>query len=67
MKKLKPKKNGDAHKKRSGREVRGVSPETERESMVKKICVCTCYLVKLVKFSFLLFSSFLLFVYWPYH
>jgi len=33
MKKLKPK-NGDAQKKRSGREVRGVSPEAGRESMV---------------------------------
>ena len=33
MKKLKPK-NGDAHKKRSGREVCGVSPEAGRESMV---------------------------------
>ena len=31
MKKLKTK-NGDAQKKRSGREVRGVSPETGRES-----------------------------------
>jgi len=31
-------KNLDAQKKRSGRKVRGVSPETERESMVGKIC-----------------------------
>jgi len=31
-------KNGDAQKKRSGREVRGVSPEAGRESMVEKIC-----------------------------
>jgi len=31
-------KNGDAQKKRSGREVRGVSPEAGRESMVGKIC-----------------------------
>jgi len=38
MKKLKPKKNGDAQKKQSGREVRGVSPEARRESMVRKIC-----------------------------
>jgi len=38
MKKLKTK-NGDAQKKRSGREVRGVSSETGRESMVGKICV----------------------------
>ena len=37
MKKLKQK-NGDAQKKRSGREVRGVSPEAGRESMVGKIC-----------------------------
>jgi len=37
MKKLKTK-NGDAQKKRSGREVRGVSLEAERESMVGKIC-----------------------------
>ena len=37
MKKLKPK-NGDAPKKRSGCEVRGVSPEAGRESMVGKIC-----------------------------
>jgi len=37
MKKLKPK-NGDARKKRSGREVRGVGPEAGRESMVGKIC-----------------------------
>jgi len=37
MKKLKPK-NGDAQKKRSGHEVRGVSPEAGRESMVGKIC-----------------------------
>jgi len=36
MKKLKPK-NGDALKKRSGPEVRGVSPEAGRESMVGKI------------------------------
>ena len=35
MKKLKTK-NGDAQKKRSGREVRGVSPEAGRESMVVK-------------------------------
>ena len=33
MNKLKPK-NGDAHKKRSGREVRGVIPEAGGESMV---------------------------------
>ena len=31
-------KNGDAQKKRSGGEVRGVSPEAGRESMVEKIC-----------------------------
>jgi len=37
MKKLKTK-NGDAQKKRSGREVRGFSPEAQRESMVAKIC-----------------------------
>ena len=37
MKKLKPK-NGHAQKKRSGREVRGVSSEAGRESMVGKIC-----------------------------
>jgi len=37
MKKLKSK-NGDAQKKRSGCEVRGVSPEAGRESMVRKIC-----------------------------
>ena len=37
MKKLKQK-NEDARKKRSGREVRGVSPEAGRESMVGKIC-----------------------------
>ena len=37
MKKLKPK-NGDTQKKRSGREIRGVSPEAGRESMVGKIC-----------------------------
>jgi len=37
MKKLKPK-NGDAQKKRSSCEVRGVSPEAGRESMVGKIC-----------------------------
>jgi len=37
MKKLKPK-NGDAQKKRSGREVRGVSREAGMESMVGKIC-----------------------------
>jgi len=38
MKKLKTY-NGDAHqKKRSGREVRGVSPEAGRESMGGKIC-----------------------------
>ena len=35
MKKLK---NGDAQKKRSHREVRGVSPEAGRESTVGKIC-----------------------------
>jgi len=45
MKKLKPK-NGDAQKKWSGREIRRVSPEAGRESMVGKICergraVCT--------------------------
>ena len=39
MKKRKTEKNGDAQKKRSGREVRGVSPEAGRESMVGKICV----------------------------
>ena len=33
MKKLKQTYNGDAQKKRSGREVRGVSPEAGRESM----------------------------------
>jgi len=38
MKKLKQTQNGDAQKKRSGREVRGVSPEAGRESMVGKIC-----------------------------
>jgi len=37
MKKLKTK-NGDAQKKRSSREVRGVSPEAGRESTVGKIC-----------------------------
>jgi len=37
MKKLKTK-NGDAQKKRSGREVSGVSPEAGGESMVGKIC-----------------------------
>jgi len=37
MKKLKTK-NGDAKKKRSGHEVRGVSPEAGRESMGGKIC-----------------------------
>jgi len=37
MKKLKPK-NGDAQKKRSDREVRGVDPEAGRESAVGKIC-----------------------------
>jgi len=37
MKKLKPE-NGDAQKKWTGREVRGVSPEAGRESMVGKIC-----------------------------
>jgi len=37
VKKLKPK-NGDTQKKRSGREVRGVSREAGRESMVGKIC-----------------------------
>jgi len=31
-------KNGDAQKKRSSREVRGVSPEAGRESMEGKIC-----------------------------
>jgi len=31
-------KNGDVQKKRSRREVRGVSPEAGRESMVGKIC-----------------------------
>jgi len=31
-------KNGDDQKKRYGREVRGVSPEAGRESMVGKIC-----------------------------
>ena len=31
-------KNGDAQKKRPGREVRGVSPETGMESMVGMIC-----------------------------
>jgi len=36
-KKLKPK-NGDAQKKWSGREVRGVSPVVGRESIVGKIC-----------------------------
>jgi len=36
MKKVKTK-NGDAQKKQSGREVRGVSPEAGRESMVGKI------------------------------
>ena len=36
MKKLKPK-NGDAQKKRSDREVRGVDPEAGRESAVGKI------------------------------
>jgi len=30
--------NGDAQKKRSGREVRGVSPDAGMESMVGKIC-----------------------------
>jgi len=34
----KAKKNGDAQKKRSSREVRGISPEAGRESMVGKIC-----------------------------
>jgi len=37
MKKLKTN-NGDAQKKQSGREVRGVSREAGRESMVGKIC-----------------------------
>jgi len=37
MKKLQQK-NGDAQKKLSGREVRGVSPEAGRESLVGKIC-----------------------------
>jgi len=37
MKKLKTE-NGDAQQKRPGREVRGVSPEAGRESMVEKIC-----------------------------
>ena len=37
MKKLTTK-NRDAQKKRSGREVRGVSPGAGRESMVGKIC-----------------------------
>jgi len=37
MKKLQTK-NGDTPKKRSGREVRGVSPEAGRESTVGKIC-----------------------------
>ena len=37
-KKVKPKKNGNAQKKRSGHEIRGVSPEAGRESMVEKIC-----------------------------
>ena len=36
MKIIKPK-NGDAQKKRSDREVRGVSPEAARESMMGKI------------------------------
>ena len=31
-------KNGDAQKKWSGRQVRGVSPEAGKESMVGKIC-----------------------------
>jgi len=31
-------KNGDAQKKRAGRQVRAVSPEAGRESMVGKIC-----------------------------
>ena len=38
-------KNGDAQKKQSGRQVRGVSPETGRESVVGKICaiwLCCC-------------------------
>jgi len=38
VKKLKTKENGDAQKKQSSREVRGVSPEAGRESMVGKIC-----------------------------
>jgi len=37
MKKLKPR-NRDAQKKRSGREVCGISPEAGRENMVGKIC-----------------------------
>jgi len=37
MKKLKTE-NGDAQKKKSGREVRGVNPEAGRESVVEKIC-----------------------------
>jgi len=37
MKKQKTK-NGDAQKKQSGREVRGVSPEAGREYMAGKIC-----------------------------
>jgi len=41
MKKLKTK-NGDTQKKRFGREVRGVSPEAGRESMVGKICDNSC-------------------------
>ena len=34
----KNKENRDAQKKRSSHDVRGVSPEAERESMVGKIC-----------------------------
>jgi len=37
MKNLKTKDRG-AQKKRSGREVRGVSPDAGRESMVGKVC-----------------------------
>jgi len=37
MKKLKTK-NQDAQKKRSGNKVRGVSPDSGRESMVENIC-----------------------------
>jgi len=38
MKRTKNKENRDAQKKRSSHDVRGVSPEAERESMVGKIC-----------------------------